>query len=184
MPMKVLSMMRAVTYRRARPPFCRLRTGNSTTAESTLAIDQEDLEQRAQGHARVGGGAKDVVGVVQYWAVEKECRWDRSDKSDQEERTALAPFDVAACLPCYCRIHLRTRARGVVLLTGRLSLRPWADLYEGWLKMMRGSCGDRDQQERWRAWAWCRLQTYPTPSHQRPARRYAPDQGHDSQGFA
>jgi hypothetical protein len=44
------------------------------------------IEQRAQGHARVGPGADDVVGVVQHRAIEKERRWDRSEKCDQEER--------------------------------------------------------------------------------------------------
>jgi hypothetical protein len=53
---------------------------------ANVGDDEEDLEQRAQGHARVGAGADDVVGVVQHWGVEKERRWDRSEKSDHEER--------------------------------------------------------------------------------------------------
>jgi hypothetical protein len=52
---------------------------------ATSDVPSEELEQRAQGHARVGAGADDVVGVVQHRAVEHERCWDRGDEGDDEE---------------------------------------------------------------------------------------------------
>jgi hypothetical protein len=47
--------------------------------------DEEDLEQRARGHARVGAGTDDVVGVVEHWGVEQERCWDSGDVGDKEQ---------------------------------------------------------------------------------------------------
>jgi hypothetical protein len=57
---------------------------------ANVGDDQKDLEQRAQGHARVRAGAEDVVSVVQHRALEKQRRWDRRDKSDHEEAPAIS----------------------------------------------------------------------------------------------
>src|SRR5919106_2702989 len=46
--------------------------------------DEEELEEGAQGYLRVRPGTDDVVGVVQYRAVEKSSR-DRGDKSEDEQ---------------------------------------------------------------------------------------------------
>src|SRR4029077_8754828 len=48
--------------------------------------DEDHFEERSEGDAAVSARADDVVGVVQDRAVEKKRRWDRSDKSDHEER--------------------------------------------------------------------------------------------------
>jgi hypothetical protein len=53
---------------------------------SDVGDNEDHFEERPEGDAAVSARADDVIDVIQHRAVEKERRWDRSEKSDQEKR--------------------------------------------------------------------------------------------------
>src|ERR687894_255697 len=59
--------------------------GPQHDGRADVGDDEDQLQERAKGHARVGAGTDDVVGVGQNRGVEKKRCGDRGDIRDQEQ---------------------------------------------------------------------------------------------------
>ena len=59
--------------------------GPQHDSSADVRDDEEQLQERAKGHAGVGAGPDDVAGIVQHRGVEKKRCGDRGDKRDQEQ---------------------------------------------------------------------------------------------------
>src|SRR5918997_5957042 len=59
--------------------------GPQHDGRADVGDDEDQLQERAKGHARVGAGTDDVVGVGQNRGVEKKRCGDRGDVRDQEQ---------------------------------------------------------------------------------------------------
>src|ERR687897_3705191 len=59
--------------------------GPQHDGSADVGDDEEQLQERAKGHAGVGAGTDDVAGIVQHRGVEKKRCGDRGDIRDQEQ---------------------------------------------------------------------------------------------------
>ena len=59
--------------------------GEQGDRRADVGDGDDDLEERAQGHLRVGAGSGNVVGVVQQGAIQKGSGYGENDGDDEED---------------------------------------------------------------------------------------------------